>query len=318
MKKSKVSVIMPVYNGERYIREAIKSILNQTYKNFELLIIDDCGQDKSMDIVRAYAKIDDRIRIIYNRSNKGIAYSRNVGLDVCDGEYIAIMDDDDYAFNYRLSKQVEFLDNNPQYDVVGGKAKWIDGEGRVIKPEIDLLKDEKKIKTMFLFFNIFNNSEVMFRKEIVDKYNIRYEDGLLGMEDFKFWIRVSKISAISNIDDLILLHRMTPNNETNRVMNEKQDERKELFSSLQRYSLELSGFKLTEAQYRILSKILNEDGTSSAESKQELFDMYNSFYELIKQARDKKLDITQAMEYWFRDLFADKVALISADNMWKC
>ena len=318
MKKSKVSVIMPVYNGERYIREAIKSILNQTYKNFELLIIDDCGQDKSMDIVRAYAKIDDRIRIIYNRSNKGIAYSRNVGLDVCDGEYIAIMDDDDYAFNYRLSKQVEFLDNNPQYDVVGGKAKWIDGEGRVIKPEIDLLKDEKKIKTMFLFFNIVNNSEVMFRKEIVDKYNIRYEDGLLGMEDFKFWIRVSKISAISNIDDLILLHRMTPNNETNRVMNEKQDERKELFSSLQRYSLELSGFKLTEAQYRILSKILNEDGTSSAESKQELFDMYNSFYELIKQARDKKLDITQAMEYWFRDLFADKVALISADNMWKC
>ena len=318
MKKSKVSVIMPVYNGERYIREAIKSILNQTYKNFELLIIDDCGQDKSMDIVRAYAKIDDRIRIIYNRSNKGIAYSRNVGLDVCDGEYIAIMDDDDYAFNYRLSKQVEFLDNNPQYDVVGGKAKWIDGEGRVIKPEIDLLKDEKKIKTMFLFFNIFNKSEFMFRKEIVDKYNIRYEDGLLGMEDFKFWIRVSKISAISNIDDLILLHRMTPNNETNRVMNEKQDERKELFSSLQRYSLELSGFKLTEAQYRILSKILNEDGTSSAESKQELFDMYNSFYELIKQARDKKLDITQAMEYWFRDLFADKVALISADNMWKC
>ena len=173
MKKSKVSVIMPVYNGERYIREAIKSILNQTYKNFELLIIDDCGQDKSMDIVRAYAKIDDRIRIIYNRSNKGIAYSRNVGLDVCDGEYIAIMDDDDYAFNYRLSKQVEFLDNNPQYDVVGGKAKWIDGEGRVIKPEIDLLKDEKKIKTMFLFFNIFNNSEVMFRKEIVDKYKDR-------------------------------------------------------------------------------------------------------------------------------------------------
>lgn len=318
MKKSKVSVIMPVYNGERYIREAIKSILNQTYKNFELLIIDDCGQDKSMDIARAYAKIDDRIRIIYNRSNKGIAYSRNVGLDVCDGEYIAIMDDDDYAFNYRLSKQVEFLDNNPQYDVVGGKAKWIDGEGRVIKPEIDLLKDEKKIKAMFLFFNIFNNSEVMFRKEIVDKYNIRYEDGLLGMEDFKFWIRVSKISAISNIDDLILLHRMTPNNETNRVMNEKQDERKELFSSLQRYSLELSGFKLTEEQYRILSKILNEDGTSSAESKEELFDMYNSFYELIKQARDKKLDITQAMEYWFRDLFADKVALISADNMWKC
>ena len=316
MKKPKVSVIMPVYNGEKYIGKAINSILNQTFKDFELILIDDCGQDRSMDIARVYAEIDDRIRIIYNETNKGIAFSRNVGLDTCKGQYIAIMDDDDISSDDRLFKQADFLDNNPQYDVVGGKAQWIDGEGKVIKQEIDVLKDEKMIKTMFLFYNIFNNSEVMFRKEIIDKNNIKYEDKLLGMEDFKFWIRISKIGSITNIDDLVLLHRMTPNNETNRVVNKKKNERRELFASLQRYSLSLSGFNLTESQYRILNKILNEDGTSFAENKQEMFEMYDAFYQLILQAREKQMDITETMELWFRNLYVDKIALMTSDNMW--
>ena len=316
MKKPKVSVIMPVYNGEKYIGKAINYILNQTFKDFELILIDDCGQDRSMDIARVYAEIDDRIRIIYNETNKGIAFSRNVGLDTCKGQYIAIMDDDDISSDDRLFKQADFLDNNPQYDVVGGKAQWIDGEGKVIKQEIDVLKDEKMIKTMFLFYNIFNNSEVMFRKEIIDKNNIKYEDKLLGMEDFKFWIRISKIGSITNIDDLVLLHRMTPNNETNRVVNKKKNERRELFASLQRYSLSLSGFNLTESQYRILNKILNEDGTSFAENKQEMFEMYDAFYQLILQAREKQMDITETMELWFRNLYVDKIALMTSDNMW--
>ena len=95
-----------------------------------------------------------------------------------------------------------------------------------------------------------------------------------------------------------------------------QEERKRVFASLQRFSLEESGFVLKEEQYQILNKVLNEDGTSSAESKEEMFAMYNAFYELIMQARKKSMDIVIPMEYWFRDLFADKVALISADNMW--
>ncbi|HJA31264.1 MAG TPA: glycosyltransferase [Candidatus Eisenbergiella pullicola] len=312
----KVSVIMPAYNGEKYIAKAIESILQQTYEDFELIIIDDCGGDDSIAIAETYKKTDGRIRIIHNPCNKGIAYSRNVGLDVCKGKYVAIMDDDDYAFECRLEKQVEFLDNNPEYDVVGGKAQLVDEYGTVIRPEIDVLKDSKKIKTMFLFFNLFHNSEVMFRKKIIDEHSIRYEDGLLGMEDFKFWIRISKIGAMTNLEDLILQHRITPDTETNRVKKEMQEERKRVFASLQRFSLEESGFVLKEEQYQILNKVLNEDGTSSAESKEEMFAMYNAFYELIMQARKKSMDIVIPMEYWFRDLFADKVALISADNMW--
>lgn len=312
----KVSVIMPVYNGEKYIAKAIESILHQTYKDFELILVDDCGTDGSVDIAEAYKRIDDRIRIIHNSENKGIAYSRNVGIDECKGKYIAIMDDDDYAFECRLEKQVKFLDNHPEYDVVGGKAQMINEQGIIIGPNIDVLKDPNKIKTMFLFFNLFNNSEVMFRKSVIDEYGIRYEDGLLGMEDFKFWIRISKIGKMTNIDDLILQHRITADTETSRVKRELQEERKKVFASLQRFSLEQSGFALKEEQYQILNRVLNEEGTSSAESKDEMFAMYDAFRELIMQARLKNMDIVMPMEYWFRDLFADKVALISADNMW--
>lgn len=311
-----VSVIMPVYNGAPYIKMAIKSIINQTYRNIELMLIDDCGTDSSKEIIEKYAKEDERIRIFNNPQNMGIAYSRNVGLDNARGKYIAIMDDDDYVFEYRLEKQVRFLEENIAYAAVGGKAQWIDGEGKVIKPEIDVLTDSNYIQAMFLFFNIFNNSEVMCRRELIERYNIRYEDNLFGMEDFKFWIQVSKYGKITNIDELILQHRMTNNNETSRVMTEKLEARKRVFAELQRYSIELSGFVLTDEQFQLLGKVMQEDGSGSAESKEELFLLYNTLRDMILQARERKLDMTEVMEYWFRDLFADKVALISADNMW--
>ena len=307
---------MPVYNGEKYIAVAIESILCQTFEDFELILIDDCGIDRSMEIALDFAEKDKRIRIVHNPRNMGIAYSRNVGLDNSLGKYIALMDDDDYSFKYRLEKQVEFLDKNEEYGVVGGAAEWIDEKGAIIKPKTDLLKDRNYIKAMFLFFNLFNNSEVMFRKEIIEQNQIRYEDNLLGMEGFKFWIQMSKLTYMTNIDELVLQHRMALSNETSRVMANKFEERKKIFAQLQRYSLKLSGLLLDEEKFEILSKVLNEDGTATATSKHELLWFYEALEELIQQAREKQLDITDAMEHWFRNLYADKVALMSAENMW--
>ena len=295
MYKPTVSIIMPVYNGEKYIAVAIESILCQTFEDFELILIDDCGIDRSMEIALDFAEKDKRIRIVHNPRNMGI---------------------DDYSFKYRLEKQVEFLDKNEEYGVVGGAAEWIDEKGAIIKPKTDLLKDRNYIKAMFLFFNLFNNSEVMFRKEIIEQNQIRYEDNLLGMEDFKFWIQMSKLTYMTNIDELVLQHRMALSNETSRVMANKFEERKKIFAQLQRYSLKFSGLLLDEEKFEILSKVLNEDGTATATSKHELLWFYEALEELIQQAREKQLDITDAMEHWFRNLYADKVALMSAENMW--
>lgn len=313
----KVSVIMPVYNGETYIAAAIESILNQTYQDFELILVDDCGHDASMDIAEAYSHKDSRIRIIRNEENKGIAYSRNVGLAQCRGDYIAIMDDDDYSFPYRFEKQVEYLESHPDIGVLGGSAQWIDEKGNVIKEAVPVLTDPAYIKAMYLFFNIFNNSEVMFRRALITEHHIQYEDGLLGMEDFKFWIRCSKLTNFANLDLLLLQHRMTETNETSRVLNDQKNEREEIFGRLHKFSLEASGFKLEDREFKILNAVLDENGIKTPESSSALIDFYQVLKKLVIQAREMELDFRAAMEDWFRNLMLDKMRLMKLEDFWR-
>ena len=113
IEKPKVSLIMKVYNGEAYLKEAINSILNQTYQDFEFIIIDDGSFDRSPDIVRQYT--DERIRFLQNEQNMGLCATQNKAIQAARGEYIAVMDCDDISYKTRLEKQVAFLDTNPEY-----------------------------------------------------------------------------------------------------------------------------------------------------------------------------------------------------------
>lgn len=313
----KISVIMPVYNGEAYIATAIESILNQTFQDFELILVDDCGNDRSMDIAVAYAHKDPRIRIIRNEENKGIAYSRNIGLAQCRGDYIAIMDDDDYSFPYRFEKQVEYLEAHHDIGVLGGSAQWIDEEGNIIKEVVPVLTDPTYIKVMYLFFNIFNNSEVMFRRSLITEHHIQYEDGLLGMEDFKFWIDCSKVTNFSNISDLLLQHRMSITNETSHILTAKAKERADMFGKLHKYSLESSGFKLEDKELEVLNKILDENGIRTPESSAALIEFYQVLRQLVAQAKEMELDFRAAMEDWFRNLMLDKMRQMKLEDFWR-
>ncbi len=114
-----VSVIMPVYNGENYLAEAIESILTQTFTDFELLIIDDASQDRSLEIIQEYERRDARVRSIRLDRNKGVSAARNRGFDAAGGEYIAFMDSDDVSLPTRLEKQLQLLQENPEIGVVG-------------------------------------------------------------------------------------------------------------------------------------------------------------------------------------------------------
>ena len=111
MADPKVSVLMSVYNGEKYLREAVESILNQTFRDFEFIIIDDGSTDSTNEIIRSYS--DCRIRLLENEENIGLTKSLNKGIDQCRGEYIARMDGDDVSLQQRFSKQLEYLINNP-------------------------------------------------------------------------------------------------------------------------------------------------------------------------------------------------------------
>lgn len=129
----KVSIIMTVYNGARFLREAIESCLAQSYANLELIIIDDGSNDTSLEIINSFK--DDRIVLLINESNKGQSYSRNRGIKESTGEYIAIMDADDVAYPYRLEEQVKFLSQNKNIAIVGSYVSVINEKGELVKHE---------------------------------------------------------------------------------------------------------------------------------------------------------------------------------------
>lgn len=292
MEKALVSVIMPVYNAEKYIAEAVNSILNQTYPYFELLIVDDCGNDSSMDIVKQYK--DSRIKILYNDMNRGIAYSRNRALKESKGKYIAIMDDDDFAYPQRFEKQVSYLEEHIEMDVLGGAVEAVDGEGKKIRQAAETLKNPLYIKVNFLFRCIFHNSEVMFRKRLIEKNHISYCNNCYGMEDFRFWIECSKVGKMTNLPDLIVQHRYHEETETFRVKKEEYDKRKEYYKELQKLSFKLNGFNLSEEDYFIITNSFPE-GRAAVMTEEEVRRLVNVMKKVITQAKEKNMDFQEEL-----------------------
>lgn len=191
--KPNVSIIMSVYNGEEYIDEAIKSVLNQTYIDFEFIIINDGSSDKSLSIINKYKAKDSRIFLI-SRENRGLVASLNEGIDNSKGKYIARMDADDLCRIDRIEKQVSFLDENPDFGFVSSRAKAIDQEGRYIR-DINTPKHNIILKSILFFGNPIIHPSVMFNKELINK-SLYYSDEFLHAEDYELWARLSLDSKI--------------------------------------------------------------------------------------------------------------------------
>jgi len=190
--KPLVSVVMSVYNGERYLSECITSILSQTLKNFEFLIIDDGSTDSTAKIIKTFAEDDSRICFIKNPGNLGLAKSLNLGVAKAEGEYIARIDCDDICLPERLEVQVDYLNGNPDIAVVGSWLTMIDENGK----ETKTIKVELKSYTDFLFNflickNYLYHPSVMFRKEIIQSLG-GYDQEEFPAEDFGLWMRLAK------------------------------------------------------------------------------------------------------------------------------
>lgn len=296
-----VSIIIPVYNAEKYIGKTLESVLNQTYSNFEVIIIDDCGTDNSMNVVRKYA--DERFKIIVNNRNSGIAYSRNLAIGISKGKYIAILDNDDIAMPIRLEKQVDFLEQHQDIDVVGGQSIWIDENEDMIRDAIPLPENPDYIKTSFLFENMYNNSETMIRKSLVDTNNITYQEGMQGMEDFRFWIDCSKVGRFSNIDDVVLKRRMTDENTTSQILREKKSERLHVYWKLQEYSLKKSGFDLNPKEYDIIHKCIKEKSESNMRDKYEMVSFYYALKKVVTQAEKLQFAAEHQVRSYMKERF---------------
>lgn len=213
MAKPIISVVMPAYNAEHYIAEAIDSILNQTYSDFELIIVNDGSQDKTEEIVLSYS--DDRIKYLKNETNLGICKTLNKGINVAKGRYIARMDSDDISLPSRLGTQFIFMERHPNI-VVAGSDIIIFGDG--ISPHLGaMLHNPQECKAGLLFNSCFAHPSVIIRKEVLEKEHLIYKDEYKGLEDFELWWQLAKYGDLTNIHKPLLKYRRHSQQETHHV-----------------------------------------------------------------------------------------------------
>lgn len=194
---------MPVYNAAQYLREAIDSILNQTFRDFEFIIINDGSTDRSLEIIQSYN--DDRIRLI-NQKNTGLAKALNNGIAIAKSDFIARMDADDISIPERLTSQFSFLESNVDVVAVGSNAEVIDKEGNHVycTAQPSTWSEIKKV----LPNTPFIHPSVMFRKEITD--NIGFYPDIQTLEDPIFFSKMSKLGMLVNLKAILLKYRIVP------------------------------------------------------------------------------------------------------------
>jgi glycosyltransferase involved in cell wall biosynthesis len=202
-----VSVLLPVYNAEKYLNLAIESILRQSFKDFEFVIIDDKSTDSSKQIIASYATIDSRIKFISNPENQGGCRTLLAGLSHCNGTYIVRMDNDDWSFPDRLAKQVRYMESNRRVGILGGAIELINERGVVIGRRHYESSDERIRKKIF-FSSPFAHPAVIIRRSVLDvvgAYNISYAPA----DDYELYFRIGKVSEFANLTDVILKYRVS-------------------------------------------------------------------------------------------------------------
>lgn len=202
----KVSVVMSVYNGSRYLQESVQSILNQTFTDFEFIIIDDGSSDNSWEILTKYASKDTRIKLHKNQENIGLTKSLNRGLNLAKGEYIARQDADDISILNRLQLQVDFLDAHPEIGGLGSAVEFIDCQGSVVR-QLEVPTDHETLEALLLINNCLWHSSMTIRRSLLQKLG-GYNEEMLCTQDYDLWWRISRKSRLATLPDILLQYRL--------------------------------------------------------------------------------------------------------------
>ncbi len=277
----KVSVIMPIYNSERYLAEAIESVLNQSYQNIEVVLVNDASIDHSESIAEKY--ISDRVRYIKNSQNRGVALSLNDALQMCNGDYIARMDADDISMPDRIKKQVAFMEANLAVGVCGSWVRHIGKyEGVLERKPVG----SSCIAAFMMLDNPVMHPTAMLRKKILEKYNFKYDAAFERCEDFDLWERMSRLGYINNLPEPLLKFRVHESSVTAKYSHE-----------------------MWNKTYDILNRGLNRIGVTSSHSEVKFHrkvshgEPVENLAELIKAER------------WFSVLYkANTLSMVHADS----
>lgn len=279
--KIRISIVMPVYNGEKLISESIESILSQTYKEWELIIVNDKSTDKTVEIINKFIEKENKIRLINLDTNcGGPAKPRNIGIDNSIGEFIALIDADDIWDKNKLLKCSSFFDN----DIIYHKEKCFNKN--INDGKICLIKDVTKIrnlhKDMLLNGNIFSPSSIMIKKDILldNQFNetIEYH----GVEDFDLWLRLAKQNRYKYkfIDEVLGYYRLHDEGISKNFKKHGQKERKLIKDHFFEYKISNSPYMVI-IKYKKLFRSLLINIFRTVQYKQKL-DLWFYFKEFIK------------------------------------
>lgn len=200
-KKPIISVIMSVYNEEKYLRDSLGSVITQTLEDFELIIVDDCSTDKTVEIIQSFE--DPRIKWIINETNMGLTKNLNKALKLCCGEFIARMDGDDICMPDRLQKQVDYMRQHPEYMLTGCQTRTFGEQNMTWR-----LKDNpEKLKIMMLIRPVLAHPTFMIRRELIFEKGFYYDESYRSAQDYELAQRVSEFYPIGIVQDILLNYR---------------------------------------------------------------------------------------------------------------
>ncbi len=293
-----VSVLMCVYNGEQYLAEAISSVLSQSHRNFEFVIINDGSTDKTESIILSFE--DERIRYVKNENNLKLIPSLNKGLSLVKGKYIVRMDADDICLPHRIEEQVDFLERHPDAGVVGCFVTTLDQENeRVIKFKTQ--PDEIKFK---LFFNnhVFHPT-VVIRTSLMRDFGFKYEN-YLHAEDYQLWIRISRVSNIYIIPKVFLKYRIHGNN----ISVKNSDFQFDVSKTLRLQQINELGLKLKEREIQIYESWLSGNEKFANKDYAILMKLFDNLISKNKEIKIFNLDL-------FSSYFLEKAWEIACKNV---
>lgn len=289
-----VSVVMPVYNGERFLAEAVESILSQTFADFEFIIVDDGSVDGTEEILAKYARQDRRVRLVRLATNGGVTVALNQGISLSRGTLIARMDADDVSLPCRFEKQVQYLESHPGIAVVGSWFYPIDQNGR--RSGVHYYPAEPGLVAWsMLFYNSMAHPTVMMRRDAIDvgaAYNVEYKN---VEQDYDLFFRLSHVTRLANIPEPLLLYRSWEGNVSKRP---------DQASRILRNAVSRLDMEITEGEANALLGLSRDRYPSTPEVIRQLAELIQQFHGIYvsRFARDARdvgaITSDAAMKLW--------------------
>jgi len=289
-----VSVLLPVYNAQRYLTDAVNSILYQTYTDFELIIVDDASQDNSWSILQRISNMAPRIQLHRNEKNLGLARTLNIGLTLARGRYIARMDADDIALPQRLKKQVTYLENHPQTGLLGTNIRYIDTKNQFLvphKPKHESPESPVVIRWHLLWHNVIYHPTVMIRACLLANTGYRYDENLVAAQDYDLWTRLLPHCKVARLHEVLVHYRI---HETSISRAKRQQQHEITGRIVQRELATIANDTPTETIAALARSITSK--TIEFDQIKPAFDLLNFIYDKYTERDMSEVDYSQITE----------------------